>query len=259
MITSKISLVFLTIVILAKLTCGQQRISDIKCKEYESLTQIPFYVSSHPSFPVNKVATDGCKHKSVPLVIGGTNANINEFPHQALLGFEVGNKIEWSCGGSIVSPNFILTAAHCIIHPKNVTVSLVKVGMLQRLEDKFTVTYDVAKVFQHQEFNKRTINNDIGLIRLTRNIEFSDKIYPICLPSKQDEDSDVIVTGFGRTAQYHAQSDNLLKVGLELFPFDECQKLYRKKRLNESTMICYGHRTEKKDACQVRLVVQLRF
>lgn len=32
-----------------------------------------------------------------------------EFPHQALLGYDNNNRVEWKCGGSLVSRNFILT------------------------------------------------------------------------------------------------------------------------------------------------------
>jgi len=34
---------------------------------------------------------------------------VNEFPHQALLGYLNGISIEWNCGGSLVSPRFVLT------------------------------------------------------------------------------------------------------------------------------------------------------
>lgn len=119
--------------------------------------------------------------------------------------------------------------------------------------DSLTVIHNVAEIIQHPEYSKRTINNDIALLRLDDNIKFSDRVYPICLPSKQHVDPDVIVTGFGKTGRNNAHSDNLLKVGLQKFTFAECQGLYRTRKLNESTMICYGHRTERKDACEVGL------
>ncbi|XP_070509421.1 trypsin-1-like [Chironomus tepperi] len=259
MIASKLSLVILTIVIAIQLSSASERISARKCKEYESLTQTAFYIRNHLSFPVNEIKSHHCLHESVQLVIGGTNAMVYEFPHQALLGFNIGRKIEWSCGGSILSPNFILTASHCLVILKtgrgrimSIPVTLVKVGMLKRLIDDTmtTRTHDVAETFQHPNYDRRTINNDIALIRLKDNIEFSDKVYPICLPLKQHDDDEVIVTGFGRTSGTDAQSDSLLKVGLQRFNFTECQRLYRMRKLYESSMLCYGHRTEKKDACQ---------
>lgn len=145
-----------------------------------------------------------------------------------------------------------MVASHCLAYTNGVRVSLVKVGMLKRIQnDSNTDIYNVAEIFQHPEYSKRTINNDVALLRLSDNIKFSDKIYPICLPSKQHSDSEAIVTGFGKTGVKDSQADNLLKVGLQFFTFAECQGLYRLRRLNQSTMICYGHRTERKDACEV--------
>ena len=143
-------------------------------------------------------------------------------------------------------------AAHCIRHSKYINVTLVKVGMLKRLQDdEFTSTYSIVEIFEHPEYKRQTINNDIALLRLNDTIDFNEKIYPICLPTKQHEDPEVIVTGFGKTGFNHQQSDNLLKVGLQWFTFAECQKLYRTKKLDESSMICYGHQSERKDACEV--------
>jgi hypothetical protein len=127
--------------------------------------------------------------------------------------------------------------------------------MLQRLQNnEHTATYGVAEIFQHPEYKPRTFNNDIALLRINGMISFSNKIYPVCLPTKQHVDPEVTVTGFGKTGLDHTQSDNLLKVGLESFSFDDCQRLYREHQLNESTMVCYGHHTQRKDACKVSLI-----
>lgn len=74
-----------------------------------------------------KVVVDKCNHKSVSLITGkindfkkiknydfriftgGTEANPHEFPHHAVLGRGEENAIDWVCGGSLISPRFILT------------------------------------------------------------------------------------------------------------------------------------------------------
>lgn len=42
-------------------------------------------------------------------MIGGTEASAGEFPHQALLGYNQGSPNEWGCGGSLLSPKFVIT------------------------------------------------------------------------------------------------------------------------------------------------------
>ena len=59
-----------------------------------------------------------CKRKlicdqSTPLIVGGTTAKKHEFPHYALLGYRINGNIGFLCGGSLISENYILTAAHC--------------------------------------------------------------------------------------------------------------------------------------------------
>lgn len=48
-------------------------------------------------------------------IINGNRSDIFEYPWMALL--KMGNG-EWACGGSLIHPRYVLTAAHCVSGPK---------------------------------------------------------------------------------------------------------------------------------------------
>ena len=46
-------------------------------------------------------------------IVGGKIAKLGEYPYMALLGYDVGGKITYACGGSLLNKKYVLTAAHC--------------------------------------------------------------------------------------------------------------------------------------------------
>ena len=50
-------------------------------------------------------------------IIGGSLAELGEFPWQAAIGFFFQEKFSPFCGGSLVSRKHLVTAAHCLYNP----------------------------------------------------------------------------------------------------------------------------------------------
>lgn len=46
-------------------------------------------------------------------IVGGTVAELDEFPWMALLQYKKGRKIEPACAGTLINNRYVLTAAHC--------------------------------------------------------------------------------------------------------------------------------------------------
>ena len=71
------------------------------------------------------------------------------------------------------------------------------------------------------------------------------------MPARPYYDAKAIVTGFRDTGTGNL-SQKLMKVIVDKFNHQACIDQFAEK-YNESTMLCYGHHTERKDTCIVSL------
>jgi secreted trypsin-like serine protease len=98
-------------------------------------------------------------------IIGGKDAEIKEFPHQVSLRYIDGNK--HFCGGSIITNQHILTAAHCV---KNLwpPYSNVKIHTGTSFSNSIIgCKYKILLVHIHPGYtgqNETSFHNDIAVI-----------------------------------------------------------------------------------------------
>jgi len=120
----------------------------------------------------------GIPHKA-QRIIGGKETGINEYPWQ--VGLITGSKRHPFCGGSIITSQHILTAAHCL---KKRLVSDISILLGEHdTTDSDPLIIPVIRITNHPDFDPIKLNYDFAILTLAKKITFSSTKSPVCLPS----------------------------------------------------------------------------
>jgi len=123
----------------------------------------------------------------VKRIVGGRKTRPHKYPWQTYIEILDHSGEESRCGGSIIGPRHVLTAAHCLMDKCGKIVSKVKVhlGAHDICEEDWVGTHLVRprRMFFHPGYNPKNDDNDIVILKLKRDIRFGPKVWLISLPS----------------------------------------------------------------------------
>uniref|UniRef100_A0A240PM69 trypsin n=1 Tax=Anopheles epiroticus TaxID=199890 RepID=A0A240PM69_9DIPT len=216
-------------VLVAVVACAQARVSHQK--------RVPYPL---PRFLLRT------QHNAGHRIVGGFEIDVAETPYQVSLQ----RNRRHICGGSILSGQWVLTAAHCTdgSTPQRLTVRLGS-----SLHASGGTIVRVARIIPHPNYNDENIDFDYSLLELASPITFSDVVRPIALPEQDEPVEDgimTIVSGWGSTKSATESNDVLRAANVPTVSQEECSEAYNQSGGITDQMLCAGYHQGGKDACQ---------
>lgn len=198
-------------------------------------------------------------------VVGGVDADKGAYPWQISFQWSstlVGNL--HMCGGTIISKDWILTAAHCITDIKYFTYIIVAGEHNLQVEEGTEQVREIQEFIVHPGYSDDNTVNDIALLHLKTPLKFDAMVQPACLPKtsmKEQIYSDgakTILSGWGELDPkgiFESQKEGRIPDILQATSFpvvdlDVCNGPGKYHGMIRKGMFCAGFMAGGADACQ---------
>uniref|UniRef100_A0A023EMF3 trypsin n=1 Tax=Aedes albopictus TaxID=7160 RepID=A0A023EMF3_AEDAL len=201
----------------------------------------------------SNIFSNETEHHRTKRIVNGWKIQISKVPYQVAIVF----RSYIVCGGSIIAPTWVLTAAHCFYDHQEVVPELkVRAG-----SDRRHIGGELRRIrWQtiHPQYSPKTLLYDISLVNVDSAFALNQDVVCIRLAPQgyfPMAGKMALVSGWGLEnpdADKKDPSNFPIRLNYALLPIMEfplCQQMYQKHTLSEHTQICAGYPQGGRDAC----------
>ncbi|XP_055640412.1 serine proteinase stubble isoform X3 [Toxorhynchites rutilus septentrionalis] len=226
----------------------------------DSITMSPDFIttSTVPSLEgIDYRAVCGKRMFPEPRIVGGTKAAFGRWPWQISLRQWRTSTYLHKCGAALLNENWAITAAHCVdnVPPSDLLLRLGEYDLALEEEPYGYQERRVQIVASHPQFDPRTFEYDLALLRFYEPVQFQPNIIPVCVPG--DDENHIgrtaFVTGWGRLYEDGPLPSVLQEVTVPVIENKICETMYRSAGYIEHIphiFICAGWKKGGYDSCE---------
>lgn len=187
------------------------------------------------------------------MIVGGTTAVKGSWPWQAgiIKNYLVGGGGYHMCGGTLINDQWIVSAAHCFYRWKRLSDYAITLGSHDRDDmDDTQVNSKLGGIWVHENYDTRTLDNDIALLKLENPVSLTDYIDTACVATNDyPADTMCVVTGWGNQ-ETTVDNPKLQQVYVPIIDSATCNRENWYDGGVSDNMFCAGYSAGGKDSCQ---------
>jgi len=187
-------------------------------------------------------------------IVGGSSAGRGDYPYFVDLSV-IG------CGGALIAPRVVLTAAHCAERGSELEGERVVVGAYENVGPGSSLSGDAVRVRvvtqeNHPSYNDNTLENDYSLLLLAEDVNIDEPRLTISDEGGINDPAPntvLTVIGVGTTSSGGSSASSLREVDVPVVDGATCDDMYREDggSIDREVMFCAGDiRNGGIDSCQ---------
>merc|ERR1712137_1283051 len=175
-------------------------------------------------------------------IVNGDDANVGDFPFIVRLSIDNA----YLCGGTLIAPDLVLTAAHCVYNSGSAEVTAGDALYYQ--SEPTEQTRQSSMLMPNSAYGPFFITNDVGLIQLARPFDINENVSPIALASASPVAGDqIIAAGWGKTCDSCGIATHLQQATLNVLDVQDCVDYYGSN--TETKIICLNSKQDATGTC----------